>query len=275
MNPIERTVLDLAQQSLENREPEDYFDEEGFLLCGQCHTRKQYDAVFFNRKRRAGILCECRRAELKEEERERERARAAQKTELLRRQGITDPAYLYAAFERDDKRNAKVTTFCKRYVREWEKMREESAGILFYGGAGTGKTFMACCLARALLEKLVPVCVTDLPRILDRMQSRNLDRNQVMDDLMGYELLVLDDLGAERNTPYAMEQVYCVIDSRQRSGKPTVFTTSLSLEELKNPASQAQARIYDRVLRMCPYRFFLCYGGRVLPRGRGGNVLLS
>ena len=152
MNPIERTVLDLAQQSLENREPEDYFDEEGFLLCGQCHTRKQYDAVFFN---------------------------------------------------------------------------------------------------------------------------RNLDRNQVMDDLMGYELLVLDDLGAERNTPYAMEQVYCVIDSRQRSGKPTVFTTSLSLEELKNPASQAQARIYDRVLRMCPYRFFLCYGGRVLPRGRGGNVLLS
>ena len=275
MNPRERTVLDLARQSLETRNPEDYWDEEGFLLCGKCHTRKQYDTAVFGRKRRTGILCECRRSELKEEARERERARLAKKAELLRRQGITDPAYLRATFAQDDRRNARVTTICRRYVREWEKMREENIGLLFYGESGAGKTFMACCIARALLEKPVPVCVTGLPRILERMQSRNLDRTQGMDDLMGYELLVLDDLGAERNTPYVMEQVYYVLDRRLRSGKPTIITTNLSMETLKNAASPEQARIYDRVLRMCPYRCRLARGGPAFSQARGGRRPLS
>ena len=53
-----------------------------------------------------------------------------------------------------------------------------------------------------------------------------------MDD---YSLLVVDDLGVERNTEYAMEQIFIVIDSRYRSKKPLIVTTNLKLEEIKNP----------------------------------------
>ena len=68
-----------------------------------------------------------------------------------------------------------------------------------------------------------------------------------------YELLVLDDLGAERNTPFAMEVVYRVIDDRYTSGKPMVVTTNLTLEQMKKADGLGvdYQRIYDRVLGMC------------------------
>lgn len=66
-----------------------------------------------------------------------------------------------------------------------------------------------------------------------------------------YDLLIIDDLGVERNTEYAMEQMFHVIDCRYRSRKPMIITTNLKLEEIKNPPDLAHARIYDRILERC------------------------
>ena len=64
-------------------------------------------------------------------------------------------------------------------------------------------------------------------------------------------MLVIDDLGAERETDYALEQVYTVIDERYKSEKPLIVTTNLTYEELKNPTDIRYKRIYDRVIEMC------------------------
>jgi len=61
----------------------------------------------------------------------------------------------------------------------------------------------------------------------------------------------------ERDTSYSTEQVYNVIDTRSRSGMPLIITTNLSMDDLKNPPSLGHARIYDRVLEMCPIRLKL------------------
>ena len=45
-------------------------------------------------------------------------------------------------------------------------------------------------------------------------------------------LLIIDDLGAERNTDYALEKVYNVIDSRVRADKPMILTTNLTFDEM-------------------------------------------
>ena len=66
-----------------------------------------------------------------------------------------------------------------------------------------------------------------------------------------YASHILDDFGMERGTEYRLEQVYNVIDSRYRSGKPLIVTTNLTLEELQNPEDTAHARIYDRITEMC------------------------
>ena len=66
----------------------------------------------------------------------------------------------------------------------------------------------------------------------------------------------IDDFGMERGTEYGLEQVYSVIDSRYRSGKPLIATTNLTLEELQHPQDTPHARIYDRLTSMCaPVRF--------------------
>ena len=56
----------------------------------------------------------------------------------------------------------------------------------------------------------------------------------------------------ERGTEYGLEQVYNVIDSRYRSGKPLIVTTNLSPDELQHPQDTPHARIYDWLLEMFP-----------------------
>ena len=82
------------------------------------------------------------------------------------------------------------------------------------------------------------------------------DLNEYISRLCSYPLLILDDFGMERGTEYGLEQVYSVIDSRYRSGKPLIATTNLTLEELQHPQDTPHARIYDRLTSMCaPVRF--------------------
>ena len=63
--------------------------------------------------------------------------------------------------------------------------------------------------------------------------------------------MFLDDLGIERSTEYALEQVYAVIDERYKSGLPVIITTNLKIAEIRNPQDVAYARIYSRILEMC------------------------
>ena len=74
--------------------------------------------------------------------------------------------------------------------------------------------------------------------------------------LCRYPLLILDDFGMEGGTEYGLEQVFNVIDSRYRSGKPLIVTTNLTLDDPAEPGGHRPFRIYDRLLSMCvPVRF--------------------
>ena len=210
MNAIGDVLAGMVQKSLQNQEPGDYFDDEGFLCCGNCHERKQMDVTLpavpsigrDAKTIRVGCLCKCGQEKADAEKADRERREFEQRMDRLRRDGITDPAYLQYTFAQDDQRNPKVSDVCRRYVENWEEMKAQNIGILFYGDVGTGKSF----------------------------------------------------LGVERDTSYSVEQVYNVVDTRARSGKPVIITTNLSLKDLENPPSLAYKRIYDRVLEMCPIR---------------------
>ena len=93
--------------------------------------------------------------------------------------------------------------------------------------------------------------MTNFSAILNDLTASFEGRNEYIERLCRFPLLILDDFGMERGTEYGLEQVYNVIDSRYRSRKPLIVTTNLSLAELQNPQDTAHARIYDRVLEMC------------------------
>ena len=93
--------------------------------------------------------------------------------------------------------------------------------------------------------------ITNFTRILNELNSCFSGRNEVMDKLCRYPLLIIDDFGMERGTEYALEQIYNIVDSRYRSRKPLIVTTNLTLDEIRHPQDTAHARIYDRLLEMC------------------------
>ena len=126
-------------------------------------------------------------------------------------------------------------------------MRSENLGFLLWGGVGTGKSFLAGCIANALMEQEVPVRMTNFARILNELNGSFSGRNEVVDKLCRYPLLIIDDFGMERGTDYALEQIYNIVDSRYRSRKPLIVTTNLTLGEIRYPQDTA----YDRLLEMC------------------------
>ena len=168
----------------------------------------------------------------------------------LKLQGFTDWAMQHWTFANDHGQNPQMQ-LAQRYVAHWPEMREKNVGLLLWGGVGTGKSFMAGCIANALMEQEVAVCMTNFARIMNELNNAFSGRNEVVDRLCGYPLLVIDDFGMERGTEYTLEQIYNIIDSRYRSRKPLIVTTNLTLTELKNPQDTAHARIYDRLLELC------------------------
>ena len=223
------------------------------LYCGSCNTPKE--AFFPNGKKLFGrdrhpAECRCRQATREKQEKE-ERARLHyEKVQRLKLQGFTDWAMQHWTFANDHGQNPQMQ-LAQRYVAHWPEMREKNVGLLLWGGVGTGKSFMAGCIANALMEQEVAVCMTNFARIMNELNNAFSGRNEVVDRLCDYPLLVIDDFGMERGTEYALEQIYNIIDSRYRSRKPLIVTTNLTLTELKNPQDTAHARIYDRLLELC------------------------
>lgn len=233
----------------------DYIGGDGLLYCGKCRTPKQIrigvnPATGKNDPTVVPTPCHCRQeADKAEDDRER-RERFDTKMKNLNANSITCPGSLRYTFADDDGQRPEITTACKRYVEHWDEMVELNAGILFYGSVGTGKTFYASCIANALLERQVTATATSFPRLLNLLQGTQ-DKQKLLDSLARYKLLIIDDLGVERDSTFGLEQIFNVVDSRAHANLPVIVTTNLSMEELNGPESVKYARIYDRVLEMC------------------------
>ena len=139
----------------------------------------------------------------------------------------------------------------REYAAHWEDMREKNIGLLLWGDVGCGKSYLAGCIANALMDQEIMVRMTNLSAVINDLSGSFEGRNEYLERLSSCPLLILDDFGMERGTEYGLEQVYSVIDGRYRSGKPLIVTTNLTLSELRNPKDIAHRRIYDRVLEMC------------------------
>ncbi len=229
---------------------DDYFSEDGLLYCGKCHTPLQFRMRLNGQQKILPCLCRCR----KEEERQR-RQQEAEKKELaviqkLRTEGLQEKQLLEWRFENAG--DSPAIQWARRYVSGWEQIKTDNLGLLLWGEVGTGKSFTAACIANALLEQAVPVMMTNFSKILNQMGAMYSDhRYRYIASFDRYPLLIIDDLGIERSTDYAREQVYAVIDERYKAHLPLIVTTNLTINELRNPANVAEARIYSRLLEMC------------------------
>ena len=227
-------------------------------MCGQCHTKKQKKISFLGEERIVCCLCRCAAEEM---EREREKHRAEeelQRIQQMKSAGLQDKTFYNYTFERCDA-SQENAVYARRYVGHFSEMAQTGQGLLFWGNVGTGKTFLAGCIANALLEQKIPVLMTSFPKILNALGGLySAERNEYLASLNRYTLLVIDDMGIERESQYTIETIYTVIDERYKSGKPFIITTNIQLDTLKNPQDVEHARIYDRIMERCMPIFFGC-----------------
>ena len=231
----------------------DYIGENGLLYCGKCNTPKQAEIELFGNFRRPYCLCKCETEKRDAEEAARKREEFERRVKDLRKMGFPKEEreeMEQLTFANDDMENERITKAMKRYVENFPEMKKQGKGLLLYGQRGRGKTYAACEVANALIDEGYHVLVTNFSRVLNTLQG-TFEKQEYMDSLNRFQLLVIDDLGIERETPFAKEQVYNIIDSRYRAGLPMIITTNLSIEQIKKPEDIENGRIYDRILERC------------------------
>jgi DNA replication protein DnaC len=252
-NEIGNVIANIANHTKETipRNEGDYIGEDGLLYCGKCHTKKQGRYKMPWGTVTPYILCKCAAEEQEAIEAAFRRAELDCQIQRYKRMGFPESEMQGWTFANDDLANEKITNAMKRYVDNFADFRKQGKGLLLYGPVGTGKTYAACEVANALIEQGRPALVTTFDRITNTLQGMFEGKQEYIDNLNQFDLLVLDDLGVERKTEYMQEMVYTIIDNRYRAGLPFIVTTNLSIEEIKKPSIVNNARIYDRILERC------------------------
>jgi DNA replication protein DnaC len=136
-------------------------------------------------------------------------------------------------------------------VRDLESHLAEGRGLWFVGDPGTGKTAAAMLISKSAIEAGHSVAVYSTPRLLSVVRESMEAAGGVLGllDLLGtVDLLHLDDLGAERQTEWVLEQLYSIINTRYEDQRAIVVTTNLPPDEL---TKQIGARTVSRLVEMC------------------------
>ena len=227
----------------------DTYEKDGLLYCAKCNTPLQCKYTINGETRIVRVSCECAENARREERLAEERKIEQDRIERNREAAFCDKRLLSYTFANDDGENGKLTVAATNYVEHFDELAQKGKGLLFYGGVGVGKTFYAGCIANALIDKGYTVIFTNFSAVASAMFGA--DKQGYVDKLARCDLLVLDDLAAERDTEYMGEIVQTIIDKRYMNDKPIIVTTNLTASELKSPQGIRRQRVYSRLFEMC------------------------
>ena len=151
-----------------------------------------------------------------------------------------------------DMAQAQVTVV-RRFVRDLEANLDAGRGLWLFGEVGTGKTTLAMLVSRAALEARRSVAIYSLPRLLAEIRTTfdpDGDRSytELLDRLAAVDLLHIDDVGAQRTSPWVLEQLYAMINARYEEQRSVVITTNLERDAL---GEQIGERTVSRLEEMC------------------------
>ena len=144
----------------------------------------------------------------------------------------------------------KIVASCKSFVRHFGKKQEN---ILFQGYAGVGKTFLANCIAKELLDRGFTVIYLTAFRLFDILEKNKFARDEEaasvasgqFDYILDCDLLIIDDLGTELVNSFTNSQIYLIINERLLKQRSTIISTNLSLDNINSNYGE---RIYSRII---------------------------
>ena len=161
--------------------------------------------------------------------------------------------------DRDDRakeaKRREIVTFAKNFLKTFRGGSHDhpGKGLLLMGREGTGKTHVAVSILKETIRKGYTGLYWNVPELfleLRRLMNDKVDISEadLFDNARRVDLLVLDDLGAERSSEYVTDRLYVMINGRYENDMPTIVTTNRGREELR---SQLGPRIVSRLCEMC------------------------
>lgn len=166
--------------------------------------------------------------------------------ETLQRENFSSLSYEFYQ-GKDLERYRQTVAACRNFITEFGS---HYRNLFFYGSVGAGKTFLSNCIARELIETGNLVLYFSAGGLIDTLSGNSLSGKSreelyaVSQDLYNCDLLVVDDLGTEYTTAYVISQLFSCLNERHLRRKPTLISTNLSLEDLRNKYSE---RIFSRI----------------------------
>jgi DNA replication protein DnaC len=160
--------------------------------------------------------------------------------------------FLEVSFEREPivSLDSVVLRQVRGFVRSLEDNLEAGRGLWFDGPVGTGKTSLAILVAKAAKQAGRSYAVYPVPRLLAEIK-RTFDRD-ASDSYLGFfrrlcsvDLLVLDDLGAERQTEWVLEQLYSIVNERWQDRRSIVVTTNIPERDPEAPGQALRASVRE------------------------------
>lgn len=142
-----------------------------------------------------------------------------------------------------------VFEFCRRYA---ENFTQAKKNLLFQGGTGLGKTYLSACIARVVSKKGCSVCYETAATALEYYEKAKFSRDITESEeaalrvkrMESCDLMILDDLGTEMNTPISQSALYTLINKRLVNGQKTIISTNCSDDELMR---RYTPQIYSRI----------------------------
>ncbi|PRR70889.1 ATP-binding protein [Clostridium thermopalmarium] len=255
------TVNNILNQQIEKELDLNSKLEEKCQICGK-HMYKQYE--LFGKNKIVRVMCDCEAKKLEEEKSRQEAQEKQLRLERLITNSLMDKSFRKKTFENwDFSKGAKqMYELGLRYTKNFKKCKEEGIGLLIYGEPGNGKTYLSSAIANELLKQFVPVICVSINGLLSRIQETysrwgKEAEADVIRGLCNADLLIIDDLGAERkvgNSDWTKTMIYNIIDSRYRSNLPLIITSNLkiNLKQTNGVLTELyERRTEDRILEMC------------------------
>jgi DNA replication protein DnaC len=137
-----------------------------------------------------------------------------------------------------------------KYVEEFDSWEGES--LMFWGEPGNGKSHLATAVANELTAKGKRVVFISMPDLLEKIKA-TFNKNsveteaEIMRGLQMCDLLIIDDIGAEKVSDWVQEVIFRIVDGRYKRVKPIMATSNLEPKEL---AERIGKRAYDRLIEI-------------------------